>query len=279
MPVVTDPRGAPVRCGGFAVLLVLWVLVLIAFIVGKVAATARSELQISTNIGANAGASAAVDGAVYHAIFALSDPRPDQRWLADGGVRELRIGDSVISLRVEDEAVRINPSLASASLLEGLLLAVGTEEETAADLADAITQWVGSARKLRNADELLAEYRAAGLAYAPPQAPIESIDELMRVRGMTVEELEAIRPHLTLFGPREPSSASADPAVTAAVAFAERSSTRISSPIMTGVGVDDITVRIAAVAHGPGNAEATRTVIARVSPAATGDYSIISWGR
>ena len=272
-------RGAPAHCGGFAILLVLWVLVLIAFIVGHVAATARSELKISTNIEANAAASAAVDGAVYHAIFDLSELRLDQRWIADGSVRELRIGDSIISLRVNDEAVRINPNLASASLLEGLLLAVGTEQETAADLADGITQWVGSARRPRSVDELLAEYRAAGLVYAPPQAPLESIDELIRVRGMSAEVLEAIRPHLTLFGPREPSAIAADSVVAAAVAFADRSSARTSSPIMTGVGADAVTARIVAVARGPGNAEVKRTVVARISAGATREYSILSWGR
>src|SRR5438874_4375573 len=110
---------------GFALLIVLWTLVLIAFIVAHVTAAGRTEIRIAGNLAANAAAQAAADGAIYQAIFKLSEPRPDQRWVADSGVHELRIGESRIALRIEDEAGRINPNLASAALLAALLQAVG----------------------------------------------------------------------------------------------------------------------------------------------------------
>src|SRR5215469_17171378 len=141
------------RQRGFALLIVLWMLVLIAFVVGYVIATGRKEIQISRNIAANAAASAAADGAVYQTIFALSNPREDQRPALDGTIRTVGIGRSMVTLRLENENGRINPNLASARLLEGLLRAVGTEAGAAADLADAITQWVGSASRLRSADQ------------------------------------------------------------------------------------------------------------------------------
>ena|SRR5262249_24006792 len=72
------------RNRGFALLIVLWTLVLIAFVIAHVTATARSELRIAGNLKANAVAQAAADGAIYEAIFNLADPRQDQRWLADG---------------------------------------------------------------------------------------------------------------------------------------------------------------------------------------------------
>jgi hypothetical protein len=128
-------------------------LILINFIVGYVVSTGRSEIQISMNIANHAAASAAADGAVFQAIFALSNPRQDQRPVADGSIRKVEIGRSVVTVRLEDENGRINPNLASAKLLEGLLRAVGTEANMAADLADAITQWVGSASRLRSADQ------------------------------------------------------------------------------------------------------------------------------
>jgi general secretion pathway protein K len=266
--------GAPNRRGGFALLIVLWMLILITFIVGYVISTARSEIQISMNIAANATASAAADGAVFQAIFALSNPREDQRPAANGSILKLEVGRSIVTLRLEDENGRINPNLASAKLLEGLLRAVGTEANAAADLADAITQWVGSAIKLRDADQLAAEYSAAGLNYAPPETPMESIDELLRVRGMTAQEFAAIRPHLTLFGGREPNAVSADPIVAAAQRFADQSGW--SGPIFSGIGVDTQIVRVLVSAHGPGNTEATSTVIVRISPS-DGGYSILEW--
>jgi hypothetical protein len=141
-------------------------------------------------------------------------------------------------------------------------------------LADAITQWVGSASRLRDADELAAEYRAAGLNYAPPETPVESIEELLRVRGMTAQEFAAIRPHLTLFGGREPNAVSADRIVAAAQRFADQSGS--SGPIFSGIGVDTQIVRILVSAHGPGNTEVASTVVVRIN-SSDGGYSILEW--
>ena len=80
--------------------------------------------------------------------------------------------------------------------------------------------------------------------------------------GMTPAMLAAIRPHLTLFGPAEPSPATADPVVSAALA----------AIILAGQGAspgnrtppDVLTVRITALAFGPRNARATCSAIARI---------------
>lgn len=264
---------------GFALLIVLWMLVLIAFIIGYVTSTGRSEIEISTNISANAAASAAADGAVYRAIFALMDSRTDHRPVTDGHTEQMRIGRSVVALRVFNENDWINPNLASAKLLEGLLRAVNMPAETAADLADEITQWVGTARTLRSPDELAAEYKSAGLGYAPPEAPLEDLEELRRVRGMTATALASMRPHLTLFGGRQPNPATTDPVVAAAIRFADRSNPTIgaSGPVFTGVGQDARVVRILAQAQGPGRATANAAVIVRVTSSSARGYSVLSW--
>lgn len=51
----------------------------------------------------NAAASAAADGAVFQAIFALSNPREDRRPPANGSIRKVVVGRSVVTLRPEDE--------------------------------------------------------------------------------------------------------------------------------------------------------------------------------
>src|ERR1700687_3626912 len=125
----------PARDRGFALIIVLWAFVLIALIVGHLTTAGRTELRIAGNLAANAAAQAAADGAIYQAIFNLLNPRPDRRWALDGGAHQLRIGDSVVTVTIEDEAGRINPNLASVALLEGLLRAAGDNTETAGDLA------------------------------------------------------------------------------------------------------------------------------------------------
>ena len=260
-------------------LIVLWMLVLIALIVGYVTSTGRREIQVARNIAANAAVSAAADGAVYRAIFALTDPQQGSRPPVDGSVQKMRIGGSTVSMRLFDENDRINPNLASVKLLEGLLWAVGTPSQTAADLADGITQWVGTARTLRPPDALAAEYRAAGLDYAPPETPLESLEELTRVRGMTVQTFASMRPHLTLFGSREPNPVTTDPIVAVAARYASQANATInaSTPIFSGVGQDARIVRVLASALGPGGAVAHSTVIVRVSSSERRGYAILSW--
>src|SRR4051812_33474439 len=86
---------------GFALLIVLWMLVLIAFMTAHVTATGRTEIRIAANLAANAAAQAAADGAVYQAIFNLADPRPEGRW-ALNRAHEIDIGGSRVTLRLED---------------------------------------------------------------------------------------------------------------------------------------------------------------------------------
>jgi general secretion pathway protein K len=277
MPLRGVPVGA-LRDRGFALLIVLWMLVLIAFITIQVTATGRTELRISGNLAANAAAEAAADGAIYEALFNLSDPRPERHWEADGLLHELQIGRSRITVLVEDDSGRINPNLAPPALLEGLLRALGAKAETASDLARAISEWAGVAQGAKNPAQLLAEYTAAGLDYAPPGSPLESLDELGRVRGMTTQLLAALRPHLSLFSPATPNAAVADPLVVAAIAFAQGGPiTNEPRAARTDAGSGPVIARIQATARGPGGAEVTRTVIARVGQLDPKGYTLLSW--
>src|SRR5437016_606829 len=273
-------RGVPWESRGFALIIVLWAFVLISLIVTHLTASGRTELRIAGNLAANAAAQAAADGAIYQAIFNLSNPQPDRRWALDGGGHQLRIGDSLVTVTVEDEAGRVNPNLASEALLEGLLRAVGDDSETTADLAGAITEWVGSAQVRRTPDQVTAEYRAAGLAYDPPSAPLESLDELGRVRGMPPALLDALRPHLTLFGPAEPNPAAADKVVETAIALANRTSVAIGTGQAPGTPTapgDIVTARIRANAQGPANARVSRVAIARIGPFSSQGYTLLAW--
>jgi general secretion pathway protein K len=257
-------------------MIVLWTLVLIGFIVVHLTASGRTEIRIASNLAANSIAEAAADGAIFEVIFNLSDPRPDHRWPVDGVARELSTGASRVMVRVEDEAWWINPSSASPALLEALLRLTGSDPESARRLAVAITEWVGSATSSRPQNALLAEYRAAGLDYGPPGGPLESLDELDRVLGMTPATLAAIRSHLTLFGPQEPNPATVDPIVAAALALLPQGGP--AALPANEVPQDLLTVRITALAAGPGNARVIRFAVVRTGATLQRGYSVLAWG-
>jgi general secretion pathway protein K len=263
------------RTEGFALIIVLWTLVLITFIVAHVTASGRTEVRIASNLATSAEAQAAADGAIYEAIFNLSNPQPDQRWPVDGNPRELLIGHTQVTLWLKEEAWWINPNSAAPALVEALLRVSGSDAESARRLANAISEWVGSAPAPRPPNALLAEYQAAGLDHGPPAAPIETLDELGRVVGMTPAVLAAIRPHLTLYGPPQPNAATADPIVAAALASASLAEIA-PSPLQPPPDV--LTTRITATAFGRGNARVTRFAIARLGAALPSGYHVLAWG-
>jgi len=263
------------RNGGFALIIVLWTLVLIGFIVAHLTASGRTEIRIAGNLVANSASQAAADGAVFEAIFNLSDPQPERRWPADGTPRQVVVGSSRVILRVEDEASWINPSTASPVLLEALLRVIGSDPDNARRIATAISEWVGSATVPRPQEALVADYRAAGLDYSPPSAPFETLGELGRVLGMTPAVMMAIRPHLTLFGPPEPNPATTDPVVAAALALSSPTGQQAVQPNQPPP--DALTVRITALASGPGNARVTRTAVVRTAATVPQGYSVLAW--
>jgi general secretion pathway protein K len=177
-------------------------------------------------------------------------------------------------VRVADEAARINPNLASPTLLAALLQVTGSDEGSARRLAAAIGEWVGAAGSGRSADAMAEEYRGAGLDYAPPGEPFETLGELRRVLGMTPGVFAAIRPHLSLFAPAEPSLAHADPLVAAVMGATNGSAQGAARP--PPLQFETLTARIAATARCPGNAHATRTAIAQIVPGGA-RYMVMAW--
>ena len=277
MPRPFPPESAECRRnGGFALIIVLWTLVLIGFIVAHLTASGRTEIRIADNLVANSASQAAAEGAIFEAIFNLSDPQPEQRWPVDGTPRQVTVGSSRVILRVEDEASWINPSAASPALLEALLRVTGSDPDAAHRIAIAIGEWVGSAAPPGQQEAIVAEYRAAGLDYSPPSGPFETLGELGRVLGMTPAVLMAIRPHLTLFGPPEPNPATTDPVVAAALALSSPTGQPVVQPSQTPL--DALTVRITALASGPSNARVTRTAVVRTGATLPQGYAVLAWG-
>jgi general secretion pathway protein K len=154
------------------------------------------------------------------------------------------------------------------------LRVLGSNPGTARHIAEAIGDWVGSSATPKTADALQAEYRAAGLDYAPPGTPLETLDELGRVLGVTPALYTALKPHLTLFGSAEPQPG-ADPIVVAALAQLPQ----LGGAATPAAAPQDVqTVRIIAAAAGPGNAHVKHSAIVRVGSTLPQGYAVLAWG-
>ncbi len=195
MAAVTRHTPATGREGGFALLLVLWAVALLALLVSQLVATGRSETQIAGNLRANAMLQATADGAVHEAMLRVWRGE----WAADGRLHELRAGDAVMAVRVNDQVRLVNPNAAPVTVLQLLLRSMGVDSNQAGILARAIVDWRSPGPQSLSGGLKLAQYQAAGLPYGPPNRPFDSLNELGLVAGMTPALLARIRPVMSLY--------------------------------------------------------------------------------
>jgi general secretion pathway protein K len=253
---------------GFALLIVLWTMVLLALLVTGITGIGRSEAQLAGNLRESAQLQAEADGAVYDVIFhAVATSGPP-----------LALGEMVrgqARIRVEDEAGKINPNTAPPQLLQALLRRVGVTDEMSASLAAAIADWRDNNPTASPGGAKAPQYIAAGKNYGPPQEPFQSIPELSDVLGVTPEILGRLAPHLSIYNAGAPLSNLADPVVAAALRdFAAGQNSASPAPSATG----SRTIAITATVGGPNGARFIRHADVQIG---TGDggpgYRILTW--
>ncbi len=251
---------------GFALLLVLWGLVLLSLIVTGMASAGRVEAQLTFNLRAAAEAEVVADGAVYQAVLGLLRGEGE-------GASELRLPDATVALLVADESGKVNPNAAEPELLAALLRALDADARTADGVAAAIADWRFPGDAARPGGARLREYRAAGRDYGPPGAPFRSLDELGLVLGMTPALLARALPHLSLYAGAEPDLAAADPVVRRAV----RALTGVPPPAQRQAPDWPRTVTIVADAVRDGGGRFTRRAVVALR---SGDalFRVVEWG-
>jgi general secretion pathway protein K len=204
------------RQRGFALLVVLWTLALIALVGIMIGASGRTEARVARNLVVAAEAEAAVDGAMEEAAFRLLAATPI-KWPADGTPKRLTIGRFQVDVRVEDEAGKINPNEVSPEVLRALFAALGLAQNDAVTLTQGIVDWRGGAGA-QEANLAAARYVAAGLPYRPPQASFQTVDEVALVAGITPDIARRLIPYLTIAHHGTPDLSKASPVVRRALA-------------------------------------------------------------
>ena len=261
-----------VRQRGFALLVVLWTLALLALLGTHLLAASRQDTQLARNLLDGAVLEAAANGAVQQAVFGVLDGY-SRHGSPDYSDYMVKLGRTIVAVRVEDEADKVNPNIASPRLLQALLLQVGANPDTAAAVAASIVEWRLAGGTAARPSPAVARYVAAGRNYAPSGAPFGSPDELGGVLGMTTDLLARLRPHLTVFTDGDPTLATQDPIVALALAAAGQSAVEADEG---GSGLMSVT----ADARGPGQARLTLHVIVRINGRPEGPrYEILAYER
>jgi general secretion pathway protein K len=245
------------RPRGFALLIVLWTVGFLALLGSRIVAAGRSDTQLVDNLKQAAVLEAAADGAVQAVMFRMQAAR-DPRFQADGVVRQMRVGQTPVLVRIEDESDRVNLNTASGALLRALVIEAGGAPALADRLAARILDWRTAGVSPRPGGAKAAEYRAAGQAYGPPGTPFQSVGELAGVLGMTPELFARLAPHLTVLTDGDPDMSTRDPLVSRALTDAEG----VANDAAAGRQTADPLLRIRVTAIGRGRARYALVVVA-----------------
>lgn len=258
---------SPPRERGFALLIVLWSMVLLALILTSLLANGRSAVALAANIRNAAMARARADGAINEALFHSLANGP-VHWAPDGQWHELPDG---LRVRVQTLGGLINPNEASTNLLAGFIQACGASEAKAQKLSAAIIDWRSPPLTQQAEAARQQVYRQAGLRFAPPGAPFSNLAELRDVLGMTPSLLKTMLPYMSLYQTDDPDPALASPLVRRALQLAHD-----PGSIHKGFTGNFPVVEIEAQAHGPGRAYVVRRgVFSLASPEEPHPYTVL----
>jgi general secretion pathway protein K len=199
---------------GVALVMVLWVSVLITVLLASFSLSARIETLQGRNLLDTVRARYAAEAGLHRAAYELRGSDPLQRWVPDGRVYPMQFEDAEIEIEIYDETGKVDLNVSDLSTLVALFATVAETERDAEALAAAVMDW-------RDPDDLLNpngaeanDYKGAGLAYVPRNAPFETVSELQQVIGMSYEMYRELEPMITIYSGRaQPNPAYASPEV------------------------------------------------------------------
>jgi general secretion pathway protein K len=188
---------------GIALVMVLWVLMILSVVVLEFSYGMRTEVQITQNYREEVQLYALAQGGVQRAAVELvykNDARvqqkrkslreegiaPDQQeWLTDGRTYALSFETGDCEIRITGEGGKVNINTVTESLLRKIIGHFGLEGETRDVVVDSILDW-------RDPDDFYringAEndyYRSLPEPYDAKNGNLDSIEELLLVRGVT----------------------------------------------------------------------------------------------
>jgi general secretion pathway protein K len=174
---------------GFALVAVLWLLLILSVIGGMLLRGAESERDLAATEVALTDARLLADAGINRAILSVANTRDPLKWRLDGTSQILGLLGHEVEVAVESEAAKIDLDMAPRDLLAALFRSQGVAPGDAGDIADRVVAWRAPLAP-GEPDQAADRYRAEGRSYTPTHSPFRSIDELRLVLGLT-DDLQA----------------------------------------------------------------------------------------
>jgi general secretion pathway protein K len=280
------------REGGFALLLVIWVLAILAVVAAGFAASTRSETRLTRNLLEAARARALAEAGIARATDALLQADPRLRWRADGTPYGMEFAGGTIRIRIADENGKVDLNLTPTEVLSGLCTELAIADDTCAALVDGVT-----ARRRAAAPPAppTFHFNASPPTADRQDAAFTTVEELRQIPSVDAAAFARLRPFITVYSqngridpmvaPREVLLAipGIDPGAVDRL-LATRGTGSLFAPPPTIPGADAYlapgqlqNATIIAEAHSPGGASATERSVIALTGQPLAPVQVLEW--
>lgn len=144
---------------GIAFVIVLWIMALLAVLLGSFVVVARTENLQTRHLFDTTQARYAAEAGFSRAAYEMRRTDPLTRWVADGRPYEFDFEGIKVELKITDESGKIDINTADQITLMALFQNIGgVEESIAQQLSDSVIDW-------RDPDDLVGPYGAEDADY------------------------------------------------------------------------------------------------------------------
>jgi general secretion pathway protein K len=213
-------RSHNIRKRGSILIYVVWAVMLLSLFAASVGSRAVFALGLTERLSEQLRASYIARGAAHHAALALghddsltvdglnepwaNSPTLFREHALAGGWFHIVAPDETGGQRrygLTDEERRINLNAAPADVLQKVFeIAGGMSEADASQLAAAIEDWRDEDDRQRPLGAEGLYYRSLRDGYECKDGPLETMEELLLIRGVTPPLYRNLEPHLTVYG-------------------------------------------------------------------------------
>lgn len=210
---------------GSVLILVLWALFILSALAVAISGYVHSQIAIAERLSEKPRGYYLAKAAVARAIAEIRiQPEKDYEALHNGWAdnaaifKEVKFGDGVYSIvksdippgdsselkyGLSDEESKININKAPVDILEGLLTeAGGMAPEDAESVAACMVNWRSPEDQSLKEGAGAFHYAALERPYKCKNAPMEALEELLLVKGMTKKVFDKVKDHATVYGDR-----------------------------------------------------------------------------
>lgn len=184
---------------GIALLLVLWVMTLLLVIVLSFSLLAKTEINSTIHFKESTEkkffAEAGIQRAIMELFYKLENKNiplefeGTEPWKTDGTLYNIEFGDGFFSVRITDESGKVDINTTPEIILRNLLINLGISVDNTDIIVDSIMDWKDSDDLYRLHGAESDYYMSLRNPYKAKNAPFDTVEELLLVRGMTSEIL------------------------------------------------------------------------------------------